>query len=68
MSFYIDVVEVAEFSRILALFCIIPKIFFIPDIRITDCQAHGRRCFEAIGPMANIAMIQQHSDPHRTQH
>ena len=34
---------------------------------IHDCQGRGRRCFEAIGPMATIAMIQQHSDPHRTQ-
>ena len=40
----------------------------MPDIGIHDCQGHGRRCFEAIGPMANIAMIQQHSDPHRTKH
>ena len=40
----------------------------MPDIRIHDFQGHGRRCFEAVGPMGNIAMIQQHSDPHRTQH
>ena len=34
----------------------------MPDVGIHDCQGHGWRCFEATGPMANIAMIQQHSD------
>ena len=67
MSFYIDVVEVAEFSGILALFCIIPDI---RHARYRDSRLSGTwgRCFEATGPMANIAMIQQHGDLHRTQH
>ena len=40
----------------------------MPDVGIHDCQGHGWRYFEATGPMANIAMIQQHSDLHRMQH